>query len=94
MRDGPQTRSEKPTTTATITSKCAVQSHQKNKQKKVEIAVRIVADAVGRPGVVPVKAVDELAGPDLIEHVRVDEPLAKGLAVDDRGAAVVEDVEA
>ena len=32
--------SEKPTTTATITSKCAVQSHQKNKKNGVKVDVR------------------------------------------------------
>ena len=47
-----------------------------------------------RPIVVEVKARDEWRGPLVVEDVAVAEPRLEGLAVHDRGARVVPDVEA
>ena len=53
---------------------------------------RIVSNTPWVPGVVPVKAIDVLRTPHLVEHVRVNKPVAEGLAVDDGRRAVVEHV--
>ncbi len=46
------------------------------------------------PDIIPEEAGDERRRAKLVDHVIVDEPILKALAVDDRSARVVEDVEA